>query len=95
MARDELKRWRCQDCSHIALETELLCAPSPFAAEDTITGCPHCKGVPQFDELCDEPGCNKEASCGFPAGEEFGGYRRTCYDHSDFKTNSKKDEHEH
>jgi hypothetical protein len=28
---------------------------------------------------CDEPGCQREASCGFPVE---GGYRRTCYEHS-------------
>ena len=27
---------------------------------------------------CDEPGCTKESSCGWPTE---GGYRRTCYDH--------------
>jgi hypothetical protein len=35
--------------------------------------------------LCDEPGCYKETSCGFPTDD--GSYRRTCYDHSTFKTN--------
>jgi hypothetical protein len=28
---------------------------------------------------CDEPSCEREASCGFPVE---GGYRRTCYEHS-------------
>lgn len=28
--------------------------------------------------LCDEPGCFKEAGCGFPTDD---GYRWTCYDH--------------
>lgn len=32
--------------------------------------------------LCDEPDCFKDSSCGFPTDE---GYRRTCYDHSKFK----------
>lgn len=27
---------------------------------------------------CDEPGCTKEASCGWPTEGE---YRRTCHDH--------------
>lgn len=35
--------------------------------------------------ICDEPGCYNTASCGFPTSD--GGYRRTCHDHSDFKTN--------
>lgn len=29
--------------------------------------------------LCDEPGCFREVSCGFPV--EGGGYRSTCSDH--------------
>lgn len=32
-------------------------------------------------DLCDEPGCYEEASCGFPTED---GYRRTCTDHSKF-----------
>lgn len=32
--------------------------------------------------FCDEPGCFKDASCGFPTDT---GYRHTCYDHSKFK----------
>lgn len=28
---------------------------------------------------CDEPGCEREANCGFAVD---GGYRRTCYEHS-------------
>lgn len=35
--------------------------------------------------ICDEPWCYNYASCGFPTSD--GGYRRTCHDHSDFKTN--------
>lgn len=32
--------------------------------------------------MCDEPGCYKEAECGFSSDEStFNGYRRTCYDH--------------
>jgi hypothetical protein len=36
----------------------------------------------EVSRQCDEPGCTKESSCGFPVE---GGYRRTCYDHSVFK----------
>jgi hypothetical protein len=83
MSRNELKRWRCQECKAITLEPALLSAPNPFDPDDTIVGCPNCKSVAEFDELCDEPGCERPASCGFPTAA--GGYRRTCYDHSDFK----------
>jgi hypothetical protein len=37
--------------------------------------------------FCDEPGCYKEAGCGFPTDN---GYRWTCYDHSKF--NGEKNE---
>ena len=30
---------------------------------------------------CDEPGCNRVASCGWPTGD--GGYRCTCYEHAE------------
>ena len=66
----------------MTLETELLTAPSPFDMSDTLTACPTCKEVNDFYEVCDEPGCTREAGCGFPAGPEFGGYRRTCFEHS-------------
>ena len=35
--------------------------------------------------LCDEPGCYEETSCGFPTDD--GGYRRTCTEHSKYKLN--------
>lgn len=39
----------------------------------------------QLLSLCDEPGCYRHVSCGFPI--EGGGYRHTCYEHSDFAKN--------
>lgn len=84
MAINEKKQWCCDNCGTISLATELLSAKNPFDAEDTLTGCPACKSVNDFYEVCDEPGCVREAGCGFPAGPEFGGYRRTCYEHSRF-----------
>lgn len=77
-----LKRWRCCDCSKVSIQGALLTAPNPFDPDDTVTGCPWCKSVAEFDELCDEPGCNQATSCGFPT--EGGGYRRTCSAHSDW-----------
>jgi len=35
--------------------------------------------------ICDEPECYNYANCGFPIDD--GGYRRTCHNHSHFKTN--------
>jgi len=71
-------RWMCQSCDWIGDDAELLRAPSPFDAEDTIVGCPKCKAVDDFKSACDEPGCGQDATCGFPAP---GGYRRTCGKH--------------
>ncbi len=82
MARDQDKRWRCNSCGAITLEPALLTAPNPFDDRQTITGCPGCAEVGDFEELCDELGCTRAAGCGFPAGPEWGGYRRTCYEHS-------------
>lgn len=73
-------RWLCQSCDWIGDDAELLRAPSPFDATDTICACPKCYAVEDVTNACDEPGCTREASCGWP--EEGGGYRRTCHEHS-------------
>ena len=86
MAREETNQWCCRDCGHISLEVDLLRAPNPFSVGENIVGCPKCKGVGNFARLCDEPGCCNEATCGFPTteGDEFGGYRMTCHEHSKY-----------
>jgi hypothetical protein len=71
-------RWLCQSCDWTGDDGELLRAPSPFDATDTIVGCPKCKAVEDIVNACDEPGCTREATCGFP---DPGGYRRTCGGH--------------
>ena len=85
MARDEDKRWKCTDCGAVVLETELLMATSPFYDGDVLHGCPKCfatDGTTTIEEVCDEPGCTEQATCGFPVADEaFGGYRRTCGKH--------------
>ncbi len=68
----------CTGCDHKIADFELLSAPNPFNPEDTICGCPKCLCVGDFPGACDEPGCNKESSCGTPTPN---GYRRTCYPH--------------
>ena len=58
---------------------DLICDIEDQAREDP---CPHCimehvwpcPTIPR----CDEPGCDNEASCGWPSPT---GYRRTCGDH--------------
>ena len=72
------KRWQCKNCDKIILESNLLHTPNPFNEIDIIIGCPHCKNVNEFDEICDEPKCDKHATCGFPIKK---GYRRTCGEH--------------
>jgi hypothetical protein len=78
MRRGQVK-WRCPDCKTVTQDSKLLRAPNPFRPEDIITGCPGCRGVVEFDEMCDAEGCNNAASCGWPSEQ---GYRRTCYQHS-------------
>lgn len=38
----------------------------------------------RFANVCDEPGCFEHANCGWPSDT---GYRRTCYEHSNFEKN--------
>ena len=75
---NDQRKWKCENCDEISLEKDLLEAVNPFDADQTINGCPTCKGVFGFTEICDEPGCVRDANCGFPTPE---GYRRTCGDH--------------
>jgi len=72
------RKWKCVSCDNISLETELLRATNPFDKDETIEGCPICKCVFGFTEICDEPECTRDATCGFPVEN---GYRRTCYKH--------------
>jgi len=79
MSDDPHKRWGCNECNSIGSVNTLLIAPNPFKLDETIMGCPNCKSIDSFWELCDEPGCNKAASSGWPSPQ---GYRRTCWLHS-------------
>jgi hypothetical protein len=73
-----VSKWKCRDCKKVSTGAELLRAPSPFDPEDILAGCPHCKSCEGFSEMCDQPGCDKDASCGWSSPN---GYRRTCYNH--------------
>lgn len=72
------RKWKCCSCDGISIEADLLEAINPFDETMKITGCPICKDVVGFTEICDEPECIRDASCGFPTPD---GYRRTCGDH--------------
>jgi predicted nucleic acid-binding Zn-ribbon protein len=88
MTRKNVERWQCNDCGEIYDDPELLTAPNPFDDSLIIVGCPNCKSVGDFMEICDEPNCNRPASCGFPTPD---GYRRTCGDHMrEFDPDEKK-----
>ena len=61
------------------VETEMLIALSPFNPDTILSACPKCKQCDEgFFQLCDEPGCDREATCGWPHPD---GYRRTCGEH--------------
>jgi hypothetical protein len=69
-------KWCCTECDWRG--SDLLVSQNPFNRDDKIHGCPECKSVECFKAACDEPGCNKDASCGWPSAD---GYRNTCHDH--------------
>jgi hypothetical protein len=73
-----MQRWRCTECGWIG--SELLTAPNPFDPEDVICGCPECRSVDDFEPVCDEVGCDKDATSGWPSPT---GYRWTCHNHSE------------
>ena len=73
-----LRKWKCCSCGGISVEADLLEGTNPFDETMKIIGCPICKDVVGFTEICDEPDCVRDASCGFPTPA---GYRRTCGDH--------------
>jgi hypothetical protein len=69
---------KCRECEWIGETTQLLQAENPFELGDTLYGCPKCRSVNCFIRLCDEQGCTRDASCGWPSEE---GYRQTCGKH--------------
>jgi hypothetical protein len=70
-------RWMCDECEWIGMENEIVQFKDPES--DALWNiCPHCRAAEQFTNLCDEPGCDAEATCGWPSPD---GYRRTCGRH--------------
>ncbi len=78
-AMSDFTRWRCKDCNHITPSHAILRTTNPFDASDTISGCPNCRQVESFELICDEPGCDSLARCGWPTKN---GYRQTCFRHA-------------
>jgi hypothetical protein len=74
--------FRCNDCDHVMLETAIVRAtvkhPKDPATQIYLNQCPECGECQNFTNVCDEPGCEAEATCGWPTPT---GYRRTCGKH--------------
>jgi phage FluMu protein Com len=73
-----MSKWMCEECDWCGQESDLLRASNPFASNDNVVGCPHCKEINSMTMACDEPGCWRQVSCGTPTP---GGYRNTCGKH--------------
>jgi hypothetical protein len=78
-----IDKWICLHCRFIGAFDAFEQVEDPGELGNWWTVCPSCRTPEQVTSACDEPGCNREGSCGFPTPE--GGYRRTCFDHSIFK----------
>lgn len=74
------KKWRCNTCKNLMYDSELLHGKNPFCEDMIVVGCPYCKDIGDFTGICDEPGCSRDVSCGFPSPD---GYRTTCHEHSE------------
>lgn len=72
-------KYLCKECDHVSMREELLIAPNPFDTKDIILGCPICKSVDCFDQLCQIEGCPKIISGGHRSKKY--GYLWTCYEH--------------
>lgn len=72
------ERTICRNCESVMPTSDRLSAPNPFVDGDTIYACPVCRQIDDFLVCCDEPNCNKPASCGWPSKN---GYRQTCGEH--------------
>jgi len=68
-------KWLCGDCDAVTDNPQE--APHPLRLNEQITGCPKCGDV-DLTRACDEPGCERAASCGTPT--EFV-YLWACHEH--------------
>ena len=75
--------YRCNNCgnrlSDLAILEITVPHPKPDQPPIHVSQCPECGDVEGFTLLCDEPGCDRDASCGWPSPS---GYRQTCHEHS-------------
>lgn len=63
-----LEKVRCTECSWWGTWDQRLSAPSPFMADEIISGCPKCRSIYSLVPLCDEPGCTQEVVAGTSTG---------------------------
>ena len=72
--------YRCtnRNCGWRGHKSEILIASHPFDPDEKVYGCPTCKDIECFIEICDDPECERDANCGWPSSA---GYRRTCVQH--------------
>lgn len=72
----------CRECGWRGLRVELDSVddpkPKPGTVADIWCVCPECRQPENIKYLCDEPGCEIEATCGVP---QAGVYRNTCGHH--------------
>jgi hypothetical protein len=80
MATEPDREWGCKECHWIGRQSTMLVGTHPFLPNEQVLGCPTCKSIDSFWEVCDEPGCRQEATCGWPTVVN---YRRTCGHHYD------------
>lgn len=78
-----MSRWVCTECEYIGALSTFDTVRDPKDENNWWTICPNCRAADQITDVCDEPGCERRATCGWPG--KNGGYRRTCFDHSQFK----------
>ena len=65
-------------CGWKGEKDECLTANNPFDDQETIIGCPKCKGINTMRSTCDAPDCWEQDTMWISTPS---GYRRTCYKH--------------
>jgi len=68
--REAPEAWLCQECGQRC--SQPLVAPNPFAPEDDLHACPHCREVECLIGACVIDGCTTPPSAGTPGAH---GYR--------------------
>jgi hypothetical protein len=57
----------CKGCSAKSFIKDLRRAANPFIEGETITACPECQAIDNFDIACMYDDCSEPATCGMPA----------------------------